>query len=98
MVLLMPSNDAKDLLKLHDYLVRNLQNTDEENLLDRIDREMKDPLANAEEVTLTMPMFKVKGDFGVKEVFKKVKIYIIIMCVYVCKFVCCFFHLSVHDR
>ena len=72
MVLLMPSGRSSDILILQDHLDKSLNNINQENLLDKVDREMTDPLANANEITLTIPEFRVAGDIDANQVLKKV--------------------------
>lgn len=72
MVILMPSRRAADIRILHDYLASTVDAIGEENLLDQIDREMSSPLANANEITLTLPEFKVAGDIDANSVLRKV--------------------------
>ena len=74
MIILMPSGRATDIRILQDHLSKSLDNVNDENLLDIIDREMTDPLANANEITLTIPEFKVAGDIDANEVLRKVRV------------------------
>ena len=84
MLLMMPTTRANAFKRLQDYLLRSLDDIHEENLLDRIDREMSTPLANANEITLTIPEFRVSGDIDANDVLRKVRVnkkcFIVVCC------------------
>ena len=82
MVLLVPSDDQTNLPKLEYHLSKTAEGTERGNtFIDAINNEFKKEFANEFEkkwgrpdVTLTMPMFSIKGSSDVAEILKKVSL------------------------
>ena len=75
MIIVMPTKRATEIRILQDYLNRTLSDggaDNQENLLDRIDRELEDPLAHSNEVILTIPEFRAAGNIDANEVLRNV--------------------------
>lgn len=82
MVLLVPSDDQTNLPKLEYHLSKTAEGTERGNtFIDAINNEFKKEFANEFEkkwgrpdVTLTMPMFSIKGSSDVAEILKKLEV------------------------
>ena len=82
MVLLVPSDDQANLPKLEYHLAKTAEGTERgKTFIDAINNEFKKEFANEFEekwgrpdVTLTMPMFSIKGSSDVAEILKKVSL------------------------
>ena len=80
MVLLVPSDDPSDILKLDYHLSTSAERSESgKAFIDKINAEFKKEFANDFEVkwgrpdvTLTMPLFSLKGSADVHDILKKV--------------------------
>ena len=80
MVLLVPSEDPSDILKLDYHLSTSAERSESgKAFIDKINAEFKKEFANDFEVkwgrpdvTLTMPLFSLKGSADVHDILKKV--------------------------
>ena len=73
MVLVMPTENPRDLDLLSAHLVENADDNRIENIFDTINREVDSDEAYGGEVELIMPEFEVKSDLPIRDMLENVR-------------------------